>query len=120
MIEIIRRASGYSKRFYELQLQLQLELELELELIQAQMAQKPMLPAEVYARAGLRCKQTDRFRISYFVIRTKLLIGTARQTENNDKRAPWFVFKLQASVRFNNYRGVRARPKQEHPLRCQF
>jgi hypothetical protein len=33
-----------------LELDLELELELELELIQTQMAQKPMLRAEVYAR----------------------------------------------------------------------
>jgi hypothetical protein len=61
---MIGLAPGYSKKLCEF------ELELELELIQTQMAQKSMLRAEMYARAGLRCKQTDRFRISYFVFRT--------------------------------------------------
>ena len=41
------------------QLQKPLELELELELIQTQMTQKPMLRAEVYARA-LRASQNRK------------------------------------------------------------
>jgi len=45
----LRTASGYQT----------LELELELELIQTQMTQKPMLRAEVYARA-LRASQNRK------------------------------------------------------------
>ena len=41
----------------------QLELELELELIQTQMAQKPMLRAEVYARALRASQKRERERM---------------------------------------------------------
>ena len=56
MIQLVARAGIFS---VTIEYSSELELELELELIQTQMAQKPMLRAEVYAHA-MRASQNRK------------------------------------------------------------